>query len=351
MKNITFFTVHQAPHNTYIFKSIEKKCHLEIFYLQEKLKDYGWKSADFFYPGKIDTNLITYIKSAFKSDLVIINGWNNYRYIVLILLLLITNHKFAFQFDFNITSLKRFRIIKKTLLKKIPFLLITGVYGERFLKKYLRTQNIFDFPYGIEMVNIEKVNMINKEREMAIDKGDQIRVFISNRFIERKGYHLVHSLIRYLKQQNNLYNFQFTIAGNGPLLEKFRNSISLIDHDIVFLGWIDYTKYRENILSCDIYLHCSEFEPYGIPPVDALVCKKEIVVTSKIYSKFDLLDLGGYVHEFNYKKEIELFRIFNKFTTNRQDIYKSNKLIKLDSNSKYLFCSRHTKALNEMLKD
>jgi hypothetical protein len=350
MKTLAFFTIHQAPHNTYTFRSLENTYNLEIFYLREKLMNYGWVNDDYFYPGKSSKNLVTYVRAALKTDFAIISGWNNYKHIVLILLLLLTNHKFAIYLDFNKNALRKFGYLKRLLLKKLPYVLITGVYGETFLKKYLGTKNITNFPYGIELVDSEKVNDSNRKRVLAISEGDKIRVFISSRFIDRKGYHLVYALIQYLKNQNKINEFKFVIAGNGPMLEEMKAKILLIDNSVSFLDLIDILKYKENLLMSDIYLHCSEFEPYGIPPVDAFVCKKEIVVTNKVYSIYDIRELGGFVHEFNYKKENELFEIFNKLIANKSNIYRSNKHISFNKNDHYLFRNKHLAVINEIFK-
>jgi hypothetical protein len=348
MKSITFFTIHQAPHNTFTFHSLENSFFLNVFYYQQKLKNYGWEINDFFYEKNEKKGIIEHIKWALKSDLVVISGWHNYKYILLILLMLLFNRRFAIYLDVDINSLRQYKLIKKNILKITPIIFVTGLYGESFIKRYLHKKNVFNFPYGVKSFDMEIVNKINEERISAIRKGERIRVFISNRFIERKGYHLIRSLLNYLKKENIIENFQFIIAGNGLLFDQEKELISAITKNIIFLGWINYLEYRNNMINCDVYLHCSDFEPYGIPPVDAFLCKKEIILTKKVYSKYDILNLGGKVFDFDYRKSFELHSIFRYIANNRSLVYASNKNVK-NNNEEFLFANIHIETINKIL--
>jgi hypothetical protein len=347
MKSITFFTIHQAPHNTFIFQSLENSFFLNVFYYQQKLKNYGWEINDFFYKKNEKKGIIEHIKCALSSDLVVISGWSNSKHILLIVLMLLFQRKFAIFMDFGINNLRKNKKIKKYVLKLTPIILVTGIYGEKFLRRYLNKVDVYNFPYGVKNFDHQMVNQINQRRINDIKIGNRLKVFISNRFIERKGYHLIESLINYLKKENLINQIQFCIAGNGPLFEKYKQSISAISDNILFLNWIDYNEYRNNMLNCDIYIHCSEYEPYGIPPVDAFMCHKEIILTKKIYSKYDILHYGGKFYEFDYKKEDELHNILRTIIKNRASIYESNKeRVPLH---KYLFTEIHNKVINDIL--
>lgn len=349
MQKITFFTIHQAPHNTFTFKCLDDLYNLEIFYLDEKIGPYGWQKKDFYYPGKIKKDLITYIKSALNTDFSIISGWQNYRYIILTFILLLFRRNFCLYLDLSPDSLRKFGWIKKLILKKIPYVFITGLYGEKYLKKYLKRENaVFDFPYGVALPDSKEVEETNRQRIEAIKNGDKIRVFISNRFIERKGYNLVRILVSYLKEKKIIDNFQFIIAGNGPLFEKEREMLMELDENIKFLGWIEYSQYHEQMKQCDIFLHCSKFEPYGIPPIDAFTYKKEIVITNTIYSRWDITARGGKVHKFNYNDEKAMVGIFEAFTKNRDKIYQSNRDCRFEGESPYLFFDKFRKVIDKV---
>lgn len=342
MKIITFFTIHQAPHNTFIFKVLEKDYSIKVFFSREKLTNYDWEKSDFFYKKNIGNNFFKQLKSCVSSDLVIVSGWQNIKHIFLIIIMFIFNRKFAIYMDLGVKSLKKYKIIKKSILRNSPVVLITGIYGEIFMKKYLRKESVFNFPYGVKSFNLKTVEMINMKRSERLIKGDKMRVFISNRFIERKGYNIIRSLLLYLKKEGFSNNFQFIIAGNGDLFEYEKTLIHEIDNKVIFLGWIDYEMYRENMLNCDIFLHCSEYEPYGIPPIDAFLCNKTIILTKNIYSKYDILNFGGKVFEFDYKKPYELHLIMKKIIIDSSILYKNKQTI---NTGDFLFSKIHLDAI------
>jgi hypothetical protein len=346
MKTVTFFTIHQAPHNTFTFRSLDQFYNIKVFYLKEKLTNYNWENTDFYYPGETSKSLYSYVYNAFKTDLAIISGWQSYKYVILILLLLIFNKEFAIYLDLDINSLRKHGFFKRILLRKTPIIFITGLYGERFLKRYLKKKDVYNFPYAVKTFNKNLIESINKERKNKIAYGDKIRVFISNRFIERKGYHLVRYLISSLKENNLLNNFQFSIAGNGILFHDEKSSLLKICEDLQFLGWIEYQKYRQEMIDTDIYLHCSEYEPYGIPPVDAFCCKKEIILTKKVYSYYDIIQMGGKVRVFSYNHPEELFTIFNDLSQNRDALYLDYNVNFLEENEEYLFKDKYLNVLD-----
>jgi glycosyltransferase involved in cell wall biosynthesis len=337
MKSIAFFTIGQAPHNTFVFKPLNKEYNIIVYYLKEKISSYSWENSDFYYPGFYNKNLFQYIIQALRSDLVVISGWQNYKYVILIPILLLARKKFALYLDVDIQSLKRYGFIKKKILQYSPIIFITGIYGEKFMKRYLHKINVFNFPYGVETEKLEDITSANNSRRVILEKNGMINVFISNRFLSRKGYHLVRYLLIKLNEKGLVNKFHFVIAGNGELFEEERRQILQISDKVKFLGWIEYDKYKSEMLNCDIFLHCSAFEPYGIPPVDAYCNMKSIVVTSKVYSLYDILDLEGKVNIFDYNKPDELVNIFCDLFKNKNDIYKLNKHNILSAEKSYLF--------------
>ena len=351
MKTVSFFTVHQAPHNTFTFKCLEEQYIINAIYLHERLADYGWNSDSFYYPGKINPSLYTYIKIAVNSDIIIISGWHSYKYLILIMILSVLRKRFGIYLDLDPDSLKRFGGLKKALLKRVPFIFITGIYGEKLLKRYLKRNNIYNFPYGVIKTDLNLVNDINNRRKLCIQNGDKIKVFISNRFIHRKGYHLVRSLLIHLKEISCLEKFQFTIVGDGPLYNEEKLALFNIDNTIKFYRWVEYSLYKELMSETDVLLHCSKFEPYGIPPVDAFLLHKTIVVSSRVYSLHDIIELGGRVLVFRYKDEGGLQHIFRSICLNTDKLYDSDHKVKIVQNHPYLFCDQHLNAINRVLTE
>lgn len=348
MKSLVFYTIHQAPHNTYTFRCLEDEYILRVFYLRDKLPNYNWEDSEFYYPGENGGGIIKYIQTALRSDFCVISGWQSYKYIVLILILLAFKKRFAIYLDVDLGSLKRYRSLKKLILTLTPVVFVTGLYGEKFLKRYLKKTEVYNFPYGVKTFSKSDVVNSNNGRSNALHNGDSIKVFISNRFIDRKGYHIVRFLLTSLKEKGLLDQFSFIIAGDGPLYEPEHKLISAITPDARFLGWIDYNDYRANMLKTDVYLHCSEYEPYGIPPVDAFNCRKTIVLTNKVYSMFDIIEMGAKVYSFNYNDPQRLVDIFVNLSYNRSELYSAGQFDGLSEKPSYLFENIYMNAMNEI---
>lgn len=341
MKNITFYTIHQAPHNTFMFNDLSDNYLINVYFLKKKLANYNWTANEFYYKGEnvyYNKTFIDYIKAALKSDLCIISGWQSYKYIILIIVLFLSNKKWGLYLDLDINSLKKYGIIKKNILKNTPYIFITGIYGQKFLTRYLKKEEVFNFPYSVMNDKIIKTEIENEIQTVY-------NVFISNRFIQRKGYHLIIFLINELKISNKLNRFKFSIAGDGLLFESVKNEINKVSDSINFLGWIEYEEYRIRMKNCDIYMHCSEFEPYGIPPIDAFINNKIIVASNKVYSIYDIISFGGQVFMFDYNKPCELYNIFINILEEKPKLKLLNSEIQ---HRKYPFREIYREALNKI---
>jgi hypothetical protein len=349
MKSVTFFTIHQAPHNTFTFKGIDKHFKIKVFYLKEKLSNYGWKSKDFYYNGELKNNFFAQIKTALSSDLTVVSGWHSIKYLYLYIFLFIFNKKYAVYLDLDIDSLRKYGFIKRVFLKNSPIIFITGTYGETFLRRYLNKKEVYNFPYGVKVPDCNIVKQTNELRKNEILNNDKIRVFISNRFIERKGYDIIESLIKYLVDKNLMDRFHFKIAGNGMLFDHISSKIKKVSDEIEFLGWIDYSEYLDQMSQCDVYLHCSDYEPFGIPPVDAFCWGKQIFVTSKVYSYYDVKRLGGNIISFDNKKPEVLNSLFLNLYKDSESLYVSNNKNDLFNSTTYLFENLYTTTIRKLV--
>jgi hypothetical protein len=334
LKKITFFTIHQAPHNTFIFQGLIEHFNLEVFYLNEKHKSYNWYKRDFYFPGSYNNSILKYISSALKADLSIISAWQSKKYLILIFFLKLFNKNFAIYTDLDISTLKNYACIKRFILKTTPNILVTGIYAQIFLRRYLKHKNVYNFPYGVKANNNLLVSSNNSIRQNELLNNKKIIVFISNRFIIRKGYDMVIKLLQDLVINKINTNFHFRIAGNGQNYDSIKKAIGIINIECDFLNYIEYENYVDEMLKCDIYLQCSEYEPYGIPPIDAFLNRKIIVATSKIYSIYDIYSLNGKVYEFQYQDSLKLLSYFIHFNINKHNLYNFNFQ---DNRNKYLF--------------
>lgn len=213
------------------------------------------------------------------------------------------------------------------------------------MRRYLNKKDVYNFPYGIKASNVDVINRHNQIRIKKIQENNKMIVFVSNRFIMRKGYNMIITLLKNLVNNNIAHKYHFRIAGNGDLYSNIKCEINKINIQCDFLDYIDYNKYINEMLNCDIYLQCSQFEPYGIPPIDAFLNNKVIVATSKIYSIYDIYELNGKVYEFNYNDHKKLYYYFQEFINKKENLYPQ----KIIRNDLLLFKNIHLNTLNSII--
>ena len=234
-----------------------------------------------------------------KADLVVVGGWSSFFHVKSILVgLLINGARTAVFSDAPNIAEKRLvtRLVQSMLLKCIPLYFISGreaarIFAETYWIK--DPKRIKEFPYQSWSPNeVEVASCTVRRKQSLLNPNALVRVFIANRFIERKGYRdLIEALYR-LKSAEVLNGFHFDIAGNGPDYELYREIFERDFPQVKLHGWIETEAYRRLMLDCDIFVHASRFEPYGIPVVDACICKKRVIATSGVCAAVDAKHAG-----------------------------------------------------------
>ena len=133
-------------------------------------------------------------------------------------------------------------------------------------------------------------------------------------------YYSILTAFELLHSKSLLGQYRIRIAGNGELYDEIKNKLDNLNEDITFIGWIEDEQYLYEMDHCDIFIHASQFEPFGIPPLDALCRAKMLIASSGVESVNSIIDNGidGYI--FKADSGEELATILEKI--NRTQIYK-----------------------------
>ena len=108
------------------------------------------------------------------------------------------------------------------------------------------------------------------------------------------SYKRVDKAIQIFKKvKRRVRNAKLIIAGDGPERKKLE---ALSDCDISFLGFISESQKLSLLRKAKILLSCSEFEGFGIVPIEGLACGAYPVV-SNIPAHNEVV--GKYGHIFN----------------------------------------------------
>lgn len=104
-------------------------------------------------------------------------------------------------------------------------------------------------------------NSINIDQEVPTKKEhDGVRYFFAGRLIRQKGVdNILQAFMKLRKEKEDIY---LTIAGDGPLLEKYKQEYP--DDHIQFVGRISNEKVLETLAESDVFLY-PPLWPEGLP--------------------------------------------------------------------------------------
>ncbi|MDI6618672.1 MAG: glycosyltransferase [Clostridiales bacterium] len=119
-------------------------------------------------------------------------------------------------------------------------------------------------------------------KELKIDGNDFVVTNIA-RFTEEKGHSFLFDSIKTFNKKNeerrDRRNIKFLLAGDGDLLEHFKN-ITLKEDTYSNVILTGYRKDIKSILDeSDLYVSPSKSEAFGISIIEALACGKPVIAT------------------------------------------------------------------------
>ncbi len=314
MKNqqILFSTVHPAPYMDRMLEYIKSEYEITVIYncLSDKYKqwnNYSWVHGFVFK----DISFKKTIGLIRNADLVIVGGWGSWDCIKLILLSNILFKKVAVFSDCPIHVNKRspqFWFKKLFLFKQFDYIFCATSSTQEIYSKFynLEKSKLKLFPYAIHFPEINHIEAINKSRVNELLNGNMPRIFISNSFYKRKGYNILYEMLIEIQKKDLLYKYDITIAGLGEEYEEYEFKFKSLSSKIKFTGWLDYEDYIDQMNNTDIFIHASLFEPFGIPPIDAMARGKLLIVSDGVQSTTSIIKSGenGYIYSASEPKEL-----------------------------------------------
>lgn len=276
---ILLTTIHPAPYIDKWIEVLEQNHKVDVLYVERKNAEKTWKDFTVKDPYYYDEfSLLKLLRFFKKYDFVLFGGWYVKQNILYSQLLKLSKTKTAFFSDHPEEKKISFftKQLKKIIINSANYLFVTSEsVKDYFLKNYnVSKNNVKIFPYA---------HNYDFEVQPNSDSG-KIKIFIANRFIERKGHHIVLQSFEILKEKQLLDSFDITIAGGGELYEFYKDKYLALSDYIKIYEWIENDDYISYLKSSDIYLHASIFEPFGIPPLDAMQLGKIVIVSDGVKS-------------------------------------------------------------------
>ncbi len=89
-------------------------------------------------------------------------------------------------------------------------------------------------------------------------------------------------------------NSYLIMVGDGPLADDLKTQTQQlgIQDKVRFLGLVKYSHLPEVYASSDVLAFSSEYEPYGLPVNEAMICGIPVVVSDRIGAGYDLVEEG-----------------------------------------------------------
>jgi len=343
------------PHSVLLHKRlVDAGYEVNFWYYKNLTTLYPWASLKSEVQYNVFKKNIQTIKKIFqqaiRADFIIITGWHTYMHLLLMFLAKCTGKKYALWIDISMAQKTYFKTVRnRWLLKMSPYLFITGRVGFKLIQtEYGITANkMRDFPYLTAEFDEHTIKEINNRRRNLISSGNPIKLLISNRFIDRKGYNIILEVFQMFSSSINQY--EITILGTGPQFEFYEKQIKKINSNIRLSGWVEYQQYLEYLMECDIFLHASLDEPFGIPPMDAMACGKLVIGSSGVISCIDRISNGidGFIYDKNNPKQLK--EILEFAANSRSEIYKMGD--KAYSTAKSYTSHYNIDCINQILKE
>lgn len=311
-----------------MFEALDQNYSLEVIYSRGSDDKKSWSSNTTFRSGKLASELSNGDRNRLisKAQFVIVGGWGEPIHRKLILSCLVKRKAFAIFSDAP-NILEKTTVVLKAqqfLLKAVPFFFVSGVAaGREFARTYgVPTSKIRNFPYFATTSNYGECAELNSERQHSLNALDPtIRILIANNFIPRKGYDVVFGAMKKLHSLGRLNQFEFSVAGTGEQHEFYKAKFAALGAKVEFLGWVSPADYLDALKRCDVLLHASHFEPYGVPPVDAYLAQKTVVASSGVYSARDLVSSMDRVHLFEAGNSEALAAILSGLADSPRKLY------------------------------
>jgi glycosyltransferase involved in cell wall biosynthesis len=283
-KKLLFTSVHPAPYIDGIINSLENVYQVVPIYDVRKSIEKSWtleeNKSQLFVKEVSFLKIIKILKSV---DFMIIGGWGSITNILLILLSKgIFKAPVCVFSDCPLDNKKNFYYYfkKYILFKRIDYLFCATESTKHYYSNEYKIalSKLKFFPYAVDFPDEIK------PRLEVLNINKKPNIFISNNFIERKGYHILFKAFEILDQKGLLNQYTISIAGNGILKNDFEKLFKKLSVKINFYGWISYDSYINHLNNCDVFIHASIFEPFGIPPLDAMARYKVVIVSDGVQS-------------------------------------------------------------------
>ncbi len=145
-----------------------------------------------------------------------------------------------------------FRFLLRNIFRKAAYVVTEGGHLTKILSRIVPPEKIVFFPNA---VNLPEAS--DRDRQ----EGEPLNILFVARFAKNKGIHILLDCVRELNAAGD--QFQFNLAGKGPLFEYYRSKFAF--PNVNFLGFVPDEDLFDLYKTNDLFIFPTLFE--GMPTV------------------------------------------------------------------------------------
>lgn len=207
--------------------------------------------------------------------------------------------------------------------KKFFFLLEKILYKRtrlvHFISKYAKEMSlisgnkkciIIPNTSHLENFNIDYETLLKSNRSKKFNHS-VTKIFIVRSIEERALIDLLIEVAVFLKEKN----FEFLIAGKGPLLDLYSRKIKSLNlNNITLLGYVSDNDLIQYYKECDMVLVSSEYgEGFGLPIIEGYLFNKPVIASNRCAIP-EIICSKDYLFENNIESIVDKIEFVSKNT-------------------------------------
>lgn len=205
-----------------------------------------------------------------------------------------------------------FKKVFKKLFNQADYVVSLGGGLTQILEKQIRNDQT-------KIVVLPNATNLPQE-EVSREFGDKTRALFVGRFASNKGIHILFKAIEDINNSGEQDNFEFTLAGKGPLYEEYISKYKF--PNVTFAGFVDDDKLKDLYLQNDLFVLPTLFE--GMPTVvlEAMSYKMPVIVTDVGATAEQVSRENGYLIDKNSPEQLRdtLLHFHQLPTDKKQDL-------------------------------
>ena len=309
---IAWFAFARSPYNDFMFKTLAETFDITVVYTHKDLATHPWRFSAHPVPVHyVRDELFPCIRLGRTADAIVMSGWHDWRYLLLMELLPSRIPK-AFWTDTPRTNSLgaiwkdklRTRIANR-VFTKFDEVWATGLPGCEALRVLgCPEAKIRSLPFFYDLNRYESVIEDRRQeakrfRERHTDScaSDVVVFLAAGQFVSSKGFaDAIAALARDPRRRAFLW-----LCGAGPEEKALRDQTEQLGlrERVRFLGWLQPGELELAFLAADVFVHPAARDPFPTVVLDAMTWGKPVVGTKTSGSVVDRVVHGqnGFVYE------------------------------------------------------